>query len=324
MLNKITYLTIFIFFTYLIADDSDIYKSNSYGWNVPNSQLNIGGYLDMTYDDEREDKFLFNDIAMILSSHKERFDFLGEIELVNISPREESSSRSDVDIYLERVQLSYALSDEQTIQIGRFNSDIGYWNQAPIPILEDTTTKPHLIGHMFPKSTTGILYRQNLNGEDTLSFTLQDNHDIAHQDNLISINRHFGFSYHDVYDDFSLRLAGGLYREKDGINTTYLGVGAEYELDDFTMQGELFTQQSRDKEDSPYSGYFQSSWNFTKREDLVARFEAYDDKNIGMQEEIYLFGYLYRPWTNMALKIEYVYHTHLPLNRFVYSLSVLF
>jgi len=276
----------------------------------------------MTYDQKREDKFLFNDIAMIFSGDYDRLSLLGEVELSHISLDGKSNSSSDIDINLERLQLSYALSDDQTIQIGRFDSDIGFWNQAPIPILQETTTTPH-ITNIYPKASTGLLYRQNLNYENSISLTLQHNPDLAHQSNIASIDRHRAFGYRGVYDAFAWSLSGGLYR-KEKIEFTYWGVGAEYEWDSVSLQGEIFTQESKSKDDIPYSGYLQSVWHFSDKQAVVMRFEGYDDESIDTQEQIYLWGYVYRPWANMALKAEYIHHTKLPLKRFVYSLSVLF
>ena len=151
----------FIFF--ILAYSSFLYATeNSYGWNIHNSSLNIGGYLDMTYDSKREEEFLFNDIAMMFSSNNNRFDLLGEIELSHISVDGNSNNSSDIDLKIERLELTYALSDDKSIKIGRFNSDIGYWNQAPISILEDTTTEPYIVKNFFPKATTGIHYHQDI------------------------------------------------------------------------------------------------------------------------------------------------------------------
>jgi len=312
---------------YIVLISSSLLFSNEnsgYGWDVPNSSLNIGGYLDITYDEKREDKFLFNDIAMLFSASENRFDLLGEVELSHISLDGKSNNSSDIDLNLERLQLSYALSDEQTLQIGRFNSDIGYWNQSPIPILQETTTTPHIVGNFFPKATTGVLFRQNINEDNSFSLTLQENKDIGHQDNEIEINRHWGVAYYGTKDDFSWRFSAGRYKEGKGLNSDYMGIGFEYDGELLSLQSELFTQQSDKAEDKPYSGYVQSTWHFKEHHDAVVRFESYRDNAMDVKEQIYLLGYTYRPTSNIALKSEYIYHSQLPLNRFVYSFSVLF
>ena len=312
-------LTLPLIFSSLLANNM-----GEYGWDIPNSSVNIGGYSDMTYDSKREKKFLFDDIALLFSSEHERFDILGEVELSHISLEGKSNNSRDIDLNLERLQLNYTLNDNYSFQIGRFKSDIGYWNQAPILILQNTTTKPHIVGNFFPEATTGVLYRYNLNDENSLSFTFQDNPDISHQDGVINVNRHKGFAYYGAKSDLSWCFSLGEFREENGIEDKYIGVGAEYEVDEFEIKAEYFVQDSELSKEKPYSAYVQPTWHFRKNHDAVVRFESYRDTVLDVKEEIYLLGYLYRPTSNMALKGEYIYHTKSPLNHFVYSFSVLF
>jgi hypothetical protein len=296
----------------------------SYGWDISNTSFNIGGYLDMSYDDTRVDDFLFNDIAMIISGRQDRFDFLAEVELSHISLDGKSYQSGDIDFNVERLQLSYTFNDEQSLRVGRFNSDVGYWNQAPIPILQDTTTKPHFVGKLFPRATTGVLFQQNINNENLVSFTFQNNDDIAHQENTVDIDKHLGFSYLGNYEDFSWRFSTGRYRDTNAEEFHYTGIGSDYDVDEFSLQGELFFQKSKASKKKPYSGYVQSTWHVADEQDAVLRFEGYDDKVLKVEENIYLLGYVYRPTSNISMKGEYIHHSKLPLNRFVYSLSVLF
>jgi len=315
---------LFIFFILIYSSFLWAEEEASYGWNIPNSSINIGGYLDTTYDTKREEKFLFNDIALIFSANKERFNLLGEVEITHISLNGKSNNRSDIDLNLERLQLNYTLNDKQSIQIGRFNSDIGYWNQAPILILQDTTTTPHIVGNFFPKATTGVLFRQNINEENSFSVTFQDNKDIAHQDEAIQVNRHQALAYYGTHNDFSWRFSLGSYRENRNKKARYIGIGSEYDGEEFSIQTELFKQHSDKNDEKPYSGYIQSTWHFKEKHDATFRFESYEDNALDIKEEIYLLGYSYRPTKSTALKGEYIYHTKLPLNHFVYSFSVLF
>ncbi|MCH9741174.1 MAG: hypothetical protein K0U38_10125 [Epsilonproteobacteria bacterium] len=304
----------------LIASDP-----TSYGWNIPNTPLNVGGYIDATYDEKREDEFMFNDIALLFSAHKNHFDMLGEVEISHLTLDGKSNGSSSIEIILERLQLSYALENEQTLTVGRFNSDIGYWNQAPINIVQDTTTKPHIVKSVFPKATTGVMYQKGIEDEDSLSLTLQYNDDIGNHDESIVVDRHLAMMYYGVSSDmFSWRMAGGSFRKYKGYEAYYLGAGIQYDSDEVTLQSELFTQQNSSGFDIPYSGYLQSVWHFVNRQDAVVRFEHYQDEILDVHEAIFLIGYTYRPWENMVFKGEYIYHTQLPLNRFVYSFSVLF
>jgi hypothetical protein len=231
---------------------------------------------------------------------------------------------------MERLELGYTIDDKQKIKIGRFNSDIGFWNQAPISILQDTTTKPHMVKHMYPQATTGILYSYQYSDVHAMSLTFQYNTDLGEEDNsltndIVIVDRHLAFAYHYTDDIFSWSLSSGRYRE-DTLEekSYYVGVGFQYESDKYEVQAELFTQQSNDNKDRPYSGYIQTLFHMQEKQDVVLRFESYKDNVIAIQEENYLLGYVYRPWNNVVFKAEYIYHSKLLLNRMVSSISVLF
>ncbi|CAA6815771.1 MAG: Unknown protein [uncultured Sulfurovum sp.] len=295
-----------------------------YGWNVPNTPIYIGGYIDAVYDETQEDSFLFDDIALLVSANGEHFDFLGEAEISHLSLDGKSNNSADLRVNLERFQLSYALNDENQFTVGRFNSDIGYWNQTPVNILQDSITDPHIIRHVFPKATTGLMYKNSSESDSSYSVTVQHNKDIGQKDESIVADRHLALSYKREYDDFSWRVGGGFYREIDGLESRYMGAGIDYQLDNFSLLAELFTHKSEKGNNKPYSAYIQPVWYYSERQNFVLRLERYNDELLGANEGIALLGYTYRPLSNMALKAEYVYHTQEPLDRFVYSFSVMF
>ncbi len=318
-MKKVSYLLPIISLSFLFSNEPI-----TYGWNIPNTPLNVGAYIDLMYDEEREGNVVLDDISLLISDNHDHFKILGEVEISNLTLDGKSNNSLDIEINLERLQVGYAFDDKHHITVGRFNSDIGFWNQSPINILQDTTTEPHMLKYVFPKATTGVMYQNYFSDESSFSMTLQHNEDIGQKDESIVLDRHVALSYHGVMDDFSWRVAGGFYREINQFEARYFGLGAEYDVEEFTLQGELFTQKSNRRENKPYSGYIQSVWHLFNRQDAVVRFEGYNDKDLAVEESIYLLGYLYRPRANMAVKGEYVYHTELPLNRFVASFSVMF
>ncbi|CAA6807170.1 MAG: Unknown protein [uncultured Sulfurovum sp.] len=295
-----------------------------YGWNIPDTPLYMGGYIDVVYDENHEEHFIFDDIALLLSGNSERFDFLSEVEVSHLSLDGTSDGSSDLRINLERLQVAYTLNNAGQVTVGRFNSDMGYWNQAPINILQDTTTYPHIIRHVFPKATTGLMYQARSDDRHSYSMMLQHNQDIGLKDESIVADRHFALNYQREHEAFSLRVGGGFYRETDGVESSYLGTGIDYELSDFSILAEFFTHKSEAGESIPYSAYVQPIWYYSQRQNFVLRLERYKDELLKANEGIVLFGYTYRPRSNMALKAEYIHHTQEPLNRFVYSFSVMF
>lgn len=301
--------------SFLVANDPSIY-----GWNLPYTPLNIGGYIDTVYDTE-EDKFMFDDIALLFSGHKNHFDLLGEVEVSHLTLDGKSNGSRHIKVIVERLQLGYAVDDTHRLTIGRFNSNVGYWNQAPINILQDVTSEPHISQYVFPNATTGIMYERALHEENRLSITLQHNADIGgYADEGIVVNRHLSLAYFDEGDNiWSWCVSGGIYRTTSKDEAYYIGMGTEYDNDIVTLQGEIFTHQN-----IPHSGYLQSVWHLANRHDTVLRLEHYNDEQLDTQEATLLWGYVYRPRDSMVVKGEYIHHTERPLSRFVYSFSVLF
>jgi len=277
-----------------------------YGWSIPYSPLRVGGYVDAVYDEKAEDAFIFDDLSLLFSANENHWSFLSEVEISSLNLDGKSNGSSDIRLNLERIQFTYALDDTVKIRLGRFNSDIGFWNQAPINILEETTTMPHLAQYVFPQATMGFSYIQYFNDEERLSITFQNNKDIGDEDFDVVAEQHFALSYHGFLDDLSWAFSGGFYKEDEYQNRAfYVGVGVEYEFDSLLIQSELFTQHSDDGKSKPYSAYFQSSWNFASKQNAVVRLEAYDDEVLNTKELVSLFGYVYRPFACMALKGEY-------------------
>jgi len=298
-----------------------------YGWNLANTPLNIGGYLDLTYNEENQNQLIFDDLALLLSANEAKWNLLGEIELSHLPLEEEQLETYDMRLNLERFQLSYLLNDSSSIIVGRFNSDIGYYNQAPVKFIQSTTTYPHMVEYLFPRSTTGIQYINHFPNDATLSFTLQNNPDIGEADESIQSDQHFAISLFYPYDLISWRMAGGIYQEHNiQENRYYFGVGSEYDGELVNIQAELFTQKRPNSASTqPYSGYIQSTWHLHENHDATLRVEGYQDPlQRHIQEQTLLIGYSYRPTGHLTIKGEYLYHTKLPLSRFISSFSVMF
>lgn len=313
-------INLIILLTLSLCADNEL----GYGWNIADSSLNIGGYLDMSYDSNTKPNFLIDDIALLASASKNRFDFLAEVELSHITLDFKSQESRKLELYVERFQLSYNFNEKQMIRVGRFNSQLGFWNLAPIPILEDSISKPHLIGKLFPRYTFGGMFEQKINKKNKLSVTLQKNSDFTHQENSLESKEHLSLAYYGEDNDLFWHLSTGSYEDTLDHNFNYIGLAIQYDGEDIGLQSEVYRQESNAKSHVPYSGYAQATWHFEEHQDLVGRVERYKDTGLNVEENIYLFGYAYRPTPNMALKAEYIKHSVLPINQMVYSFSVLF
>ncbi len=301
----------------LKADDA-----MAYGWKIPGTPLFLGGHISSNYDDDahEEKKLIFDDIALLFYANFDRVSLLGEIEASDVP-----LDHITLAIHIERLQLDWYLDDDTTLTTGKFNSDIGFWNQVPINILQDTTTYPNILEHIFPKLTTGLMIAHTFDESDCgLSITFQHNNDFDKHYNNIVTDRHYALAFKKNTDYFIWRLNGGYYRTPDAKEFYYGGIGARRETGHYTLTGELFTRQGNRHRNIPYDGYCQLTWHMMHRHDLAFRTEYYRDEALKVRENISLAGYTYRPIPAVALKAELVRHTQLPKNRLVLSVSAMF
>ncbi len=294
-----------------------------YGIPVPKTPLYAGAYIGTVYNPYEYQHLIIDDLALLLYGQKERFHMLGEIEASDIPLRH--TRKSDFRIYIERLELTWDKDDFSSITVGKFNSDIGFWNLTRLNTLTDTSTSPYITEVMFPELTTGITLHHTFNDETTTaSLTLQHNPNIDTQYNNLKIDRHYALSLN--YSDFTYayKLNIGYFREKNTTESVYAGIAYQQETDNWTFQGELFTRACFDKPDIPYNGYLQLTRHFGLHHDLIFRQEFYKNNQTHIKEGISLIGYAYRPKTSVALKTEYVRHSVLPVHHIIFSASVIF
>ncbi len=315
MRSKYILFLLYILSLVLKADDSLIP-----GYKIPQTPLYLGGYISANYDSDKEDKFEFDDIALLFYGSYGKFDLLGEIEASDVPLKKEA-----IRIHIERLRIAYYLYDDTAVHIGKFNSNVGFWNQIPVNVLEDTTTYPHIMENIFPKLTTGIsIYQSFDEGEREVSLTFQHNNDLDKHYNNIIVNRHYSLGYKDATNEFIWRLSGGYYKSTERYDYLYGGIGIKKEFLDYTLLSELFTKKGEKNRDIPYDGYFQLTWHIFYMHDLVFRTEFYKDNSKDIKENISLLGYTFRPLPSLSIKTEYVKHSKLPKNRFVLSVSAIF
>jgi len=303
----------------LKADDT-----MTHGWKTPHTPLYIGGYISAVYDNkEVDDDILFDDIALLFYANVEKYHFLGEIEAADIPLR--GGKNSDIRIYIERLQLNYDFNDNTTVTFGKFNSDIGFWNLAPINTLTDTTTSPYLMENTFPELTTGLMVTKSFwDEEQVFSVTVQNNPDLDRNYNNMKTDKHYAFGY--TYADYATtwRINGGYFHEKHKGNAYYGGISYRNESTRWTIQSELFHKTQNNHRTIPYNFYLQLTRHLTDRHDLVFRQEFYKDYSIATKEAVSLVGFTYRPHPSLTFKTEYIRHSVLPLNRIVFSCSMVF
>lgn len=299
------------------------------GWQVGNSPVTLGGYVSSNYVIEKETSYFnIDDIAFLAYGEFDRFDFLAEFEIVDLYKKQTSgpSHESRGDLHIERLYGDYFFTENRRLRAGKFNSDIGFWNQMPINVLRDTTSSPRLTYDFFPKLTTGVNYeiRPQQGDISRISITLQHNNDIDKDYNNFELDRHYSVALDLKKSDILWRLSGGSFRYADTREAFYLLGGLKLERQQWSALIESVIRHDTSNHENSYDLYAQGVWHCKPKHDAILRAEV---EKIPLSEErdtSMMVGYTYRPLENVALKAEYEAHEETLLNRWLFSFSVLF
>lgn len=299
------------------------------GWQVGDSPVTLGGYVSSNYVIEKENSyFKIDDIAFLAYGEFDRFDFLAEFEIVDLYKKQTSGSshESRGELHIERLYGDYFFTENRRLRVGKFNSDIGFWNQMPINVLRDTTSSPRLTYDFFPKLTTGTNYeiRPRQGDISRISVTLQHNNDIDKNYNNFELDRHYSVALDLKKSEILWRLAGGNFRYADTREVFYLLGGLKLERQQWGGLIESVLRHDGSNHENSYDLYAQGVWHCKPKHDAILRAEVEkiplsEDRDTSM-----MVGYTYRPLENVALKAEYEAHEESLLNRWLFSFSVLF
>ena len=301
------------------------------GWQAGNTPLVLGGYISSTLDlNKNTDTFYIDDIALLAYGEFDHFDFLAEFETEDIYIKEIGNNHDkggNFTIQIERLYGDYFFGDSERLRFGKFNSDIGFWNQMPINVLRDTTSSPHYTEDFFPKFTTGIHIESHpaAGALSRVSLTVQHNNDLDSDYNNFIIDRHYGVAC-DIGDNNVLwRFGGGYFQEEPAAREAWYATGAlRMEEKQWNLILESVLRHDTKDGKMSYDVYAQGVWHLIAQHDLVVRAEVEKAPVTRTHDGSATVGYAYRPLTNVALKGEYEAHQESLLNRWLFSFSVLF
>lgn len=316
----------------------NLYSEDSYqlgeGLKVGDLPIFVGGYFSIDYKHKRDfNRYRIDDIAFMSYGQKDKFSYMAEFEFkefyVKTKEKGVSTIERDNKLHIERLYFDYALTDNYSFRIGKFNSPIGYWNLVPINVLRETTSSPISTYIIYPKFTTGaIVNYQNFDTDSyDVKFILQHNRDFDDEYNNYKIDEHYGVSLGFENYSFAMKFNSGYFHLNKEIKNSdryYALLSAQIDRESYQLLGEIGTQYSDSHFTTPYALYLQGLYRFNEHNIGILRFESYRDKVSNRDDEIVVFGYTYRPLYPIALKAEYQLHSEQESNIILLSLSVLF
>ncbi len=198
------------------------------GLQIGDSPMIVGGYISSVYEHNKHSRYVdIDDVALLVYGEYDHFDFLAEFETAHLYKKQNGEYPDEsisTTIHTERFFGDYYMNDNERLRLGKFNSDIGFWNQMPINVLRDTSSSPHLVNDFFPKLTTGINYeiRQMSGTLNRISLTLQNNNDLDIGYNNLNADRHYALACDIVDQEILWRFGGGYFRYQPMQEAIYL------------------------------------------------------------------------------------------------------
>ena len=329
-MNRLIYLSLFFIFS-LSSYAEELEYELGKGLQVGTLPLFVGGYISVNYENS-SDTLKIDDIAVLAYGSYDRLSYMLELETedidINFNGEEEEKEEQ---IHIERIFFTYEFDENYALRVGKYNSQIGFWNLMPINVLRDTTSSPMVTELLFPKFTNGLDVKYS--SENRLPYSvhlmLQENEDIdrwINDDvyNNFDIDRHYGINVLVDNSMLSYMFNAGYFRTVDQENKYYFLGAFQYLDSSFKLLGELGMQFNDDGVTLPYIAYLQYSKQLAKDHEAIVRVESYSNKETDIDDTFAILGYTYRPLAPIALKAEYQWHSLHKEDKLLFSISILF
>ena len=323
-----------LFFPFLLlcASDTTEYKiGNGYSFD---KMLTVGGYFSSEYkQSELERAFRIDDVAvMAYGELNPQLNYMVEFEAVSFYQYDlkRETDKANTQFHAERVYMDYSYSDNLGVRVGKQITPIGYWNLQPINVLRDTTSNPLYSYYLFPKFLTGITLSGFVGSSYDTTYHLfaQETRDLDKSYINISTDHFVGATIeHELSMESSIGGGIGQFTTLNNETFNFAVVNAKYSENALELSTEYMVRKSSSdnvQDNKSMGGYLQVLYHFSDEHAVVSRYEYFDDNDIIGKDQVFLFGYSYRPIYPVSLKAEYQWHEQSDQNKFLASFSVLF
>ncbi len=308
------------------ADDTaGNYLTPNYHWGrglrLPQFNLTIGGYANITYKhyERQKDTFTFDDLSLFITwTPLARLRFFTEFELEDTFSNQ-GIAKSDQTFSLERLYVDFLASESLTLRLGKFLTPVGLWNVIHAAPLVWTTSRPLVTeGNIFDSHATGLMVRKNflLNEQDLeISLYLDDSNDLDPLPNAEEFKNAFGAHVNyqlSNYLQLGASYVGFKKRADQSLSRNHLfGLDLFWMRNRYEIQMEFVYRHANDLQGNETGFYIQGVAPLKHNFFAVGRYEFLDGThrtNDVMSDStinLGVAGLAWRPYVPLVVKAEY-------------------
>lgn len=249
----------------------------------------------------------------------EHFRAVAELQLMDLfSASGEQTGTQNFAFDVRRLFGEYTFSNELRLRAGTFLTPVGYWNLILAPPLTWTTENPLIVERtFFQPTTTGLMLHgatPGLGGQvgyalfSQLLQPLQQDPDL--EPPKFTAGARLNYDYGPAWSG-NLTYQGA--ESHDGEWTHMGAVDALWQGQRGEILSELYVQDGSALPSAQWGTYLQGVIEVVEPVYLVGRYERYDQPKPLPTLNLYTAGAVWKPYPFMALKVEYRYVDHNPV-----------
>jgi len=317
LIRLLLLLTVFLNFCFSLEFE---YHSGR-GLRVKPISLTVGGYVNLYYEKDFYKKHTqvieFDDIAIFaFGKVTKRVRYFLELEgdeLIGFKISGEESFRRRV--FFERAYLDFLISEIFKVRIGRFITPLGVWNPVHISVLKWTSSDPFTSWYFFPRFITGVQLFGRLPSGFRYSFFVQKNKGISEAYNNYLTREAVGFELRKELKNFlDIGINFGSFKiEKPEERIDFAGINFQFFHSKGEISGEFAYGNEREyylgRNSYRYAFYLQNVYEVFKKHFLILRYDHFKDKSDKKEVSGYTFGWNFKPFFYVSVKLEYQFRT---------------
>ncbi len=307
------------------------------GLRLFDSNWMLGGYASASYDNLRAEPAradLDHLSAFLWWDSEQRWKFFSELDYENVVASR-PAQREDEDRYLalERLYVDYAVTDTNTLRIGKFLTPIGRWNEIHAAPLVWTTSRPQLTSAAYPANVTGVMLRGNMPGTSGAQYTIygSNGHEWRANPDQDPFYEAIGTRLSlPLSPDLTIGFSYANFEQKNASEEKKNLIGADfvwtYRRSELSGEG-IYRFSENGKPWDERGGYLQLALPLTQRLYAVGRFESFRQAQEDAATQLWVTGLNFRISRALVVKAEWIGGKHNIIGAqegFLSSFSVMF